>query len=140
MKPALGALCLLPLLLLIGASCGGSHRSVTGVQRYAQLLSCLARAGLPGLDRNRGSWPRSLVAMSRRGDVVFADVFRSDAGARRAAAIWSKEEAAYVRRGRAAGIPTPSRQVVLGDRVFARYAVQRRITATAVTSCVRGSP
>jgi hypothetical protein len=144
MRPPGSVWCSLAFVLLIVSGCSGSgHQRATGgpeaaAQRYTQLHSCLTRAGLIGRAKSAGGWPRKLVMASNQA-LVDADVFETEAGARKAAAEFQKNEAAYLRRGRDAGIspPTPTRPPFEGNHVFARYIARSQI-APAILQCLRG--
>lgn len=71
--------------------------------------------------------------------LIHAQVFETEAGARNAAAKYKKNEAAYLRRGRAAGIspPAPARPPFEGNLVFARYMARSQV-APLILHCLRG--
>ncbi len=116
------------LLLMIGSAGGSmaatSSRVETPSAQYERIFRCLHGSGYAGRDLNRGSWPRILVMLRRRGSSVtfFGRVYRSASAAKN---DYLGSKALLARMG------------VPGVRaIHQRWLSARYVVTAAATNCV----
>lgn len=134
-------LCLFVTLLMAATTgCGSAHQSrldraaVTPNRLYSDLSSCLRSVGR--VRDEPGAWPRSLLMLTHGGGLLRALVFRTTMSAGIYAASYGKEDAAYRRRARKAGISAPDGTYAKHGRIFVHYAGLDRTESTQVDRCL----
>jgi hypothetical protein len=129
--------CMLVILLMVASGCGPAQPRSEGstTRLYLDLSSCLRGVGL--VREESGSWPRlQLLMLTRRGGLLWALVFRTATGASDYTASYSKQDAAYRRRARQAGISAPDGHFVKRGKVFVKYAGLDRAEKARVDRCL----